>query len=232
MSRVWQKRAERGSQKWLQILVNRAPYLIDRAIAGKLGFASTEKITWLSPLTEDDYAEYRDEAFLSRLQVQAERTELRDFWPGRGPQWDGLGRTSRGEPLLIEAKAHIAELASPATAAGPQSRKVIARSLAMVKTGLGSRAAWDWCGSGYQYTNRLAHLYFLRKLNRIPAYLVFVSFLNADDVDGPETAEEWAGAIRLLQTFLGLDERRLHRAFGGAVIDVFVDVKDITVANL
>ncbi len=30
----------------------------------------------------------------------------------------------------------------------------------------------------YQYINRLAHLYLLRVLNKIPAYLVFVYFVN------------------------------------------------------
>jgi hypothetical protein len=100
-----------------------------------------------------------------------------------------------------------------------------------VKAGCGSRSAADWSGRGYQYTNRLAHLYFLRNLNRIPAYLVFVHFLNATDMGGPTTVEEWAGAIRLLHAMLGIDERRLHKAFGHGVIEVFIDVKDIEVAS-
>ena len=34
---------------------------------------------------------------------------LSSFWPRRGPQWDGLARTGRGDLLLVEAKAHVAD---------------------------------------------------------------------------------------------------------------------------
>jgi len=50
MSRVRQKLVSRWSQRWLQLLVNRAPHLLDRALALPLGLSPTEKITWLSPL--------------------------------------------------------------------------------------------------------------------------------------------------------------------------------------
>lgn len=228
MSRVAQKRASRGSQKWIQMLVNQAPYLLDRAIARHLNLSPTDKIIWLSPVTKDDYAEYRDDAFLEKIDARPGIVPLVDFWPSRGPQWDALGRTSRGEPLLIEAKAHIPELLSPATKAVGRSLSIIGGSLERVKRAVGSRAAAEWSGVYYQYTNRLAHLYFLRKLNRIPAHLVFVYFLNDTDMLGPKTAEEWAGAIRLAHAQLGIDETRLARAFGAGVLDVFVDVKDIS----
>jgi hypothetical protein len=101
MSRVPQKPANRGSQKWIQALVNRAPYVLDRAIAHRLGFLPTDKIVWTSPLAEDEYAEYRDDTFLSRIDARVASPRLHEFWPARGPQWDALGRTSRGEPLLV-----------------------------------------------------------------------------------------------------------------------------------
>ncbi len=134
--------------------------------------------------------------------------------------------------MLIEAKAHIPELLSPPTQATGRSLRVIRTSLDRVKRAVGSRAAADWSGIYYQYTNRLAHLYFLRTLNRIPAYLVFVYLLNDADMQGPKTAEEWAGAIRLVHAHLGFDEPRLTKAFAGAVIDVFIDVADIAAATL
>ena len=232
MSRMPQKPASRGSQKWIQLLVNRAPHLLDRAIARHLSFSPTDKIVWLSPLAQDAYAEYRDEMFLSKIEARAEVAPLSGFWPARGPQWDALGRTSRGEPLLIEAKAHIPELLSPPTQATGRSVSVIRTSLDRVKRAVGSRAAADWSGVYYQYTNRLAHLYFLRSLNRIPAYLVFVYLLNDADMQGPKTAEEWAGAIRLVHAQLGIDEARLAKALGAAVTDVFIDVADIAAATL
>jgi len=231
MSRMPQKPASRGSQKWIQLLVNRAPHLLDRAIARHLSFSPTDKIVWLSPLAQDAYAEYRDEMFLSKIEARAEVAPLSGFWPARGPQWDALGRTSRGEPLLIEAKAHIPELLSPPTQATGRSVSVIRTSLDRVKRAVGSRAAADWSGVYYQYTNRLAHLYFLRSLNRIPAYLVFVYLLNDADMQGPKTAEEWAGAIRLVHAQLGIDEARLAKALGAAVTDVFIDVADIAAAT-
>lgn len=84
----------------------------------------------------------------------------------------------------------------------------------------------------YQYTNRLAHLYFLRTLNRIPAHLVFVYFLNDAEMGGPKTAEEWAGALRLVHAQLGIDDRRLEQTFGSAVIELFIDIADIEAATL
>jgi hypothetical protein len=191
----------------------------------------SDKITWLSPLADDDHAEYRDEEFLARVQARPTRTPLSDFWPTPGPQWDALGRTSRGELLLVEAKAHIPELLSGSSRATGRSLRLIRTSLDRVKRAVGSRAATDWCTMYDQYTNRLAHLYFLRTLNRIPAYLIFVYLYGDADMQGPETAEAWAGAIRLAHAHLGIDDARLHRAFGGAVVEIFVDVADITVAT-
>ena len=101
-----------------------------------------------------------------------------------------------------------------------------------MKTGCDARSASDWSRLCYQYTNRLAHLRFIRNLNRIPAYLIFVYFLNATDMGGPETAEEWAGAIRLMHAMLGIDERRLQILFNHAIVEVFIDVRDIEAAVL
>lgn len=230
MPRIAQRRATKGSQKWLQVVVNEAPHLLDRAIAAHIAFSPTDKIAWLSPHAGDSYAEYRDETWLSKLGIRAEHRALRDFWPPRGPQWDGLGRATRGDVFLIEAKAHIGELLSTACAATPPSRKLIERSLSHIKTALGVGAGPDWTATCYQYANRLAHLYFLRVLNKIPAYLVFVYFLNAADVQGPTTAEEWTGAIQLMQAMLGLDDERIERRLGSGVVEVFIDVRDIAAA--
>jgi len=71
LSRVRQTRARRGSQKWIQILVNQAPHLLDRAIAQHLNFSATDKIVWFSPLAQDDHAEYRDEMFLAKIEAAA-----------------------------------------------------------------------------------------------------------------------------------------------------------------
>jgi hypothetical protein len=138
MSRAPQKQATRGSQKWLQLLVNQTPHLLDSAIAPHLSLSPTDKITWLSPLATDRHAEYRDETFLKKIEPPVAWLPLSDFWPVQGPQWDGLGRTSRGKSLLIEAQAHIPELLSPPTQATGRSRTVIRESLERVPDSCGS----------------------------------------------------------------------------------------------
>jgi hypothetical protein len=79
MSRFPQKRAGRGSQKWIQLLVNQTPHLFDRAIARHLNFSGTDKITWLSPRGEDSYAEYRDQDALSKIQTRTDLAPLDAF---------------------------------------------------------------------------------------------------------------------------------------------------------
>jgi hypothetical protein len=229
--RVRQKQANRGSQKWMQDLVNQAPHLLDRAIARELNLTPAEKIQWLSPLESDGYAEYRDQAFLAKLETQPRHTSLSAFWPARGPQWDALGRTSSGQLLLVEAKAHIGELLSTPCQAAGASLKAIRASIDRVKRALAPRSQTDWCAVYYQYTNRLAHLYYLRTMNDLPAYLAFLYLTGDTEMKGPKTAEEWSGALRLLHQHLGIDDGRLQRHLGGAVIDLFIDVADIQAAT-
>src|SRR3972149_1570207 len=112
MPRKEQQTAKRGSQKWLQVLVNDKPEILDREIAQLLQLESDNQIEWLSPMKDDAYAEYSDDEFLERLKVNLNQVTLGNFWPRRGPVWDGLGRTNRGDVILLEAKAHIAEMVS------------------------------------------------------------------------------------------------------------------------
>jgi hypothetical protein len=100
-----------------------------------------------------------------------------------------------------------------------------------VKRALAPRSQTDWCAEYYQYTNRLAHLYFLRMMNHLPAYLIFLYLIGDTDMQGPKTAEEWSGALRLLHKHLGIEDARLHQQLGGAVIDIFIDVADAKAAT-
>lgn len=223
MPRVQQQLAKKGSQKWLQQLVNSRPELLARELAPALHLVPGEQIQWLSPIRSDAYAEYSDDAFLERLNINLPKNSLEIFWPKRGPVWDGLGHTSGGDLILLEAKAHIAEMVSPPTAAGETSLPKIHESLKGTKNYLGSKSLHDWASTFYQYTNRLAHLYLLRELNGPPAYLVFLYFVNAADVAGPKTREEWEGAIKLLHNFLGINRHRLS----AYVIDIYIDVGEL-----
>ena len=73
----------------------------------------------------------------------------------------------------------------------------------------------------YQYANRLAHQYFLRQINDLHGILVFLYFVNADDMLDPMSKEEWHGAVRLIHAVLGLP-KNLKR-YG--VFDAFLDTR-------
>ena len=118
MTRAKLRRAQRGSHKWLQRAIELEASALNKPLADRLDI-TTGSIHWLSPLAADDFAEYRDHAFLDRLGIELAERDLASFWPRRGPQWDGLGRTDRGDLILIEAKAHIGEMVSPASVAIP-----------------------------------------------------------------------------------------------------------------
>ena len=45
--------ALRGSQRWLQLVMNRCPDVIDEAIARAIGFERGETTEWLSPLESE-----------------------------------------------------------------------------------------------------------------------------------------------------------------------------------
>ncbi len=213
--------AERGSQKWLQYLVNARPELINEDVAASVAGISSKDIRWLSPLREDDYAEYRDRAFLRRLGLDLDNVPLSEFWPRGGPVWDGLARAG-SHIFLVEAKAHIPELNTTPIKANRKSAKQITRSLQKTKEYLGSGSHVDWTLCFYQYTNRIAHLYLLRTLNNIEAWLVNVYFVGDKEMDGPRFPEEWQGAIRLMKSHLGLGRHALRNF----EISLFFDVRE------
>ena len=69
-------------------MVREYPDVLDTAIAEAFGWRDTA-IDWRSPLQDDDYAEYYDDAFLDRLGVDEMTMPLDEFWPKSGPRWEG-----------------------------------------------------------------------------------------------------------------------------------------------
>lgn len=201
--RVVQPVGTRGSLKWIQIAVARHSQVLQPAGLGP--------IDWVSPIAADDHAEYRDAAFLERLGIGHLGSSLKEFWPSRGPQWDALG-LSGGSPVLVEAKAHLQEFASPGTKAGPASLERIRAALDIVRADLGVTTGADWSKSYYQFTNRIAHLWWLRA-NGVDAHLVFVNFLNDADIGGPPEASDWQRAYQEAETLLGLPADHRLRPF-------------------
>ena len=219
--------APRGSQRWLQLAVNRCPKVIDEGIAEAIGLELGETIQWLSPLESDAFTEYKDHGFLERLGISTQYRRLEDFWPKRGPVWDGLARTSGGRYLLIEAKANIREFNTSPTGATPRSLHKIRKALDETRAFLGVRSKTDWAECFYQYANRLAHLYFLRELNKVDAALVFVYFVGDTTVSVKDSVsrEGWHTAIGLATHHLGV---RTHSPWiRDNVADVFIDVDDL-----
>ena len=161
MARIKQNSDGHGSLKDIQVLVNKNQVLIDTLIKAAFSELANEEILWTSPLENDDYAEYRDDDFLVKVGLDPNEIQLDKFWPTKGPQWDALAQTTGGKIILIEAKANIPEIVSPATGAGEISKELIDKSLNETKDFLNINNEIDWSGKFYQYTNRLAHLYFL-----------------------------------------------------------------------
>jgi hypothetical protein len=214
MTRVIQPRGTRGSLKWIQIAINEFPSVLNKAIDVQ------GKIEWLSPLSGDDFAEYRDGDFLRLIGCENLISELASFWPKRGPQWDALGRTDRGEILIVEAKAHISELFSPPSAARPESRAKIDAALQKTATFLNSKSPSSWGVHFYQLTNRLAHLMFLRE-HKVNARLVFLSFIGDDEMKGPKSREQWEAAYAEAAKVLGLqNSHELSEHITHAYVDV------------
>ena len=222
MSRIAQPAGERGSLKWIQRLVNDRPDLLDMDIRSRL--PGHPAIEWLSPLASDDFAEYRDSSFLELLGEAALSDELSSFWPSRGPQWDALGRSASGDLILLEAKAHIAEVFSPATQAGESSRAMIDRALSEAVDAVGASPRAPWAEVFFQYANRLAHLDFLRRKHGRPAWLVFLYIVGDEEMGGPSRAAEWQAALDVVKYVLGLPKRHPLSPY---VVDVFVSADEI-----
>ena len=202
MTRVPQQLGTRGSLKWIQRAVNCHPQILDQQIAASL--RETGSIEWKSPLKTDDYAEFRDGEFLDCIGLGDLRGLLSKFWPTGGPQWDALATTTSGKVLLVEAKAHIGEICSPASKASGTSRLKIQTALAETASYMGAKSPRaPWIETFYQLANRFAHLYFLRE-NKVDAWLILVNFIYDEDMEGPRSAAEWQAAYKIVAHVMGL----------------------------
>ena len=219
MTRFPQPVGRRGSLKWIQRAIKDQWPSLNEPILRAL--PKSTRIDWLSPLESDDFAEYRDEGFLKQLGREDLSGDLQVFWPARGPQWDALGRTDKGDLLLVEAKAHVEEMCSSGTAAGVTSRERISATLDEVAVQLGAREGRAaWTEFFYQLANRLAHLAFLRS-HGAPAYLVLVNFVGDAEMDGPTTPEAWQAAYQVAFHVMGLQKRHVLSPF---IVDLYPEV--------
>jgi hypothetical protein len=194
------------SEHWLRVAVNDRASDLNVMVKSAFGWPSSEQIEWRSPLKSDDFAEYYDGTFLTLLGIENNlRVSLSEFWPNSGPRWDALAKTHSGKLILVEAKAHVGEMISH-TRASPESLSKIRTAIERTKAAFGVEDDFNWESPFYQYANRMSHLYFLRELNGLDAYLLFVYFADAPDVPIAErcTVAQWEGASRLVEKALGL----------------------------
>ncbi len=196
------------------------PGLLDSYI--KAALPRPSDITWLYP-AQGIAEEPKDLTFVDFTESQLK--QWRAFWPNPGNRrWDGVARCAE-EWLLFEAKANESELCSPGTGALPPSLRQITRALDEVKLFLGVPSETVWHGRYYQYTNRLAALYFLNIVAKIPARLVFLYFTGDVFPDGrpcPQSEQAWRPLIGKCHAELKLPDT--HR-LSDRTHDVFAPVR-------
>jgi len=193
----------------MQLYVNKHPDSLSQyVIEAAPGIARDDAhFDWVSPLQGKHYAEYWDQDFLDALDLSAFRQQLASFWPKRGPHWDALAKIKHAGGtgvVLVEAKAHPTEIYNKTgSGASPESRKIIEASLHRTCEWLKVPYQPIWTGSLYQSANRLAHLYFLREVVGVDAWLVNIYFL--DDHGYKSTSrDQWTPVIAKVKAELGL----------------------------
>ena len=242
MPRVVQKSKDkpkdncRGSLRDIQLLVNSNTDKLNKKIHDSFHKLDGEEIEWLSPLTEDNYAEYSGADFIDAV-IRSTKTrqliQLDKFWPKRGPQWDALAVTNHGDIILVEAKANLPELVSRPSRASSTSKDRIMKSLECTKRSLDPNNEVDWSATYFQYANRIAHLWFLHERKKDhpeigDAYLLNIYFLNDPTVKkSPKIESEWVSQINIAKAFLGLTDDALT-PIAAYMADVFIDCNDLT----
>jgi hypothetical protein len=197
-----------GSDDHLRVYLASARGVLDEKVSAAISRPGSP-LTWLEfPRTATGDRELRGIEFLLREEHREVYEEWRKFWPVTGQQqkWDAVAR-SDNEWLLFEAKSNQPEFCSgPTTAKKEGGLGQLTRSLGRVKRDLGVHRYFTWTGTYYQYTNRLAMLWFLQK-HDVPACLLFVYFFGDRFPDGtpcPASESEWEALLEARRLTLGL----------------------------
>ena len=140
------------------------------------------------------------------------KPQLRNWWlavprNATSPNWDIASTcTVRGKPglLLVEAKAHAKELAHRSDKCGSTNwanRERIGQAIEEAAAGLRAASEGPWKLSRdhhYQLSNRFAWAWKLASLG-IPVVLVYLGFLDAQDMAGNElfkSGEQWEQCLK------------------------------------
>jgi hypothetical protein len=209
-----------GSLLQIRDLINQNPLVINHLIANEAGDESFFEINWKSPIFVDNYAGYSDSDYLERVGVADIKLPLSEFLPLTGLLWDGLG-VADGKVIVLEAKSAVSELKGKCYSCDVSAPELIGSSLIETQKYLGVDESNDWMGEYYDYTAKIANLYYLRELNGIDAYLTCVYFVGEDSEVSPNRISEWKEQITKRNCELGLP--KVHK-LSDYIIEVFVRV--------
>ena len=204
-------RAYAGSQLQSQIYVARRQKELSQSVLVALREIGEQFTTvhWVAPLESDKFYEPRDGAFLQRVGLSGFRRQLSDFWPTRGPRWDGLAVLGPGKAiLLVEGKSYPAELLGGGCKARDPARLSIRKSLDAAKARFNVDSTVDWLGPLYQYANRLSHVQFLRNECGTSAFLANLCFV--DDPIRPTSEDVWKSQLKAIKAQLGFASNIPH----------------------
>jgi hypothetical protein len=216
-----------GSEDHLLRYRTERPDFLDRAIKDEIGLPEAN-LDWIYPPNDTSTGGAKEPEGMKFLKAEEAILAMwRDFWPqtGKQPTWDAVAKLTslrQSEWLLFEAKANHPEFCSPPSGASGGGRKKIEAAIGRVKKHLGVHWNFDWLGTYYQYVNRLACLYFLSQIAKVPARLVFVYFYGDSFPDGrpcPSSRAEWKELIRACHLTLGLAEKH---PLNGQIHEVFL----------
>jgi len=209
----------KGSKLQIRRLINDEPQRIEQQLRKDILGWSTAQFDWRSPLASQQYREYCDQEFLAALGLEEySKALVGGFWPRHGPNWDALARVALPHPavLLVEAKSHRSEMASHYSG-GRKSFKVIDAAFDKTRQWLQPQKHREWNSPFYQFANRLAHLYFLRKECGQEAWLAHVYFTA--DPYYPTCREQWDDWLREVRFELGIGDGNIE-----GLVDIFLPV--------
>lgn len=192
MSNTSKGRGTKGSKFWMQIVIE------NQELQKELNQAIGNNLEWISPLAgeNEEFAEYELQHSIVKERLDlSDEDEKREFafWPKRQPQWDGLAIGCDGKTLyIVEAKAHLSELASKLSARNEDSIKLITNSMKTVHDTYYANGDFDaWINRYYQLGNRLTFLHYLKKIKFKKIENVKLVLLNfVEDITYKFTTEE------------------------------------------
>ena len=194
----------------MQIYVNRRAANLSRVVLDALPSLRerTTRLCWTAPLESDSFREPQDREFLRVVGYEDLVERLETFWPAGGPVWDALALAvfPAGRPgvVLAEGKSYPEEYHGNGCQASKPSRTRILAALARTQQWLGATGEpARWLGPPYQSANRYAHLYWLREVVSVEAWLVHLLFTD-DRTHRPASRADWEAALPGIHAELGM----------------------------